>query len=55
MRLLGFGRKEPYRIGLALSGGGARGFAHAGAINLVPYLAAFSFDDVDVKERVYVE
>lgn len=32
MRLLGFGRKEPYRIGLALSGGGARGFAHAGAI-----------------------
>jgi hypothetical protein len=22
---------------------------------LVPYMAAFSFDDVDVKERVYVE
>lgn len=32
MRLLGFGKKEQYRIGLALSGGGARGFAHAGAI-----------------------
>ena len=23
---------KPYRLGLALSGGGARGFAHAGAI-----------------------
>ena len=22
---------------------------------LVPYVAAFSFDDVDVKERIYVE
>lgn len=32
MRLLGFGNRRPYRIGLALSGGGARGFAHAGAI-----------------------
>lgn len=32
MRLFGFGKKEPYRVGLALSGGGARGFAHAGAI-----------------------
>lgn len=27
-----FRRREPYRIGLAMSGGGARGFAHAGAI-----------------------
>lgn len=30
--VFGFGRREPYRIGLALSGGGARGIAHAGAI-----------------------
>lgn len=32
MRLLGFGRRNQYRVGLVLSGGGARGFAHAGAI-----------------------
>lgn len=32
MQFLGFGSKYPYRVGLALSGGGARGFAHAGAI-----------------------
>lgn len=25
-------RRRPYRIGLALSGGGARGFAHLGAL-----------------------
>ncbi|MDE6078912.1 MAG: patatin-like phospholipase family protein [Duncaniella sp.] len=25
-------RRKPYRVGLALSGGGARGFAHAGAL-----------------------
>ena len=24
--------KRPYRLGIALSGGGARGFAHAGAL-----------------------
>lgn len=30
--MFGFGSKTPYRMGLALSGGGARGFAHAGAI-----------------------
>lgn len=27
-----FKRKPPYRVGLALSGGGARGFAHVGAL-----------------------
>lgn len=38
MRLFGFdinrdtGRSHTYKVGLALSGGGARGFAHAGAI-----------------------
>lgn len=30
--MFAFKRKPPYRIGLALSGGGARGFAHAGAL-----------------------
>ncbi len=30
--MLGLGTRHPYKIGLALSGGGARGFAHAGAI-----------------------
>ena len=30
--MFGFKRKPPYHIGLALSGGGARGFAHAGAL-----------------------
>ena len=29
--MLKFSRK-PYKIGIALSGGGARGFAHAGAL-----------------------
>ncbi len=28
----GFGSKRPYKIGVALSGGGARGFAHVGAL-----------------------
>lgn len=28
----GFGHKPKYKIGIALSGGGARGFAHAGAL-----------------------
>ncbi len=32
MQIFGFREKYPYKIGLALSGGGARGFAHAGAI-----------------------
>lgn len=38
MRLFGYEinkrerQKRPYKVGLALSGGGARGFAHAGAI-----------------------
>ena len=30
--MLGLKKKPPFRIGLALSGGGARGFAHAGAL-----------------------
>lgn len=30
--MFGFKKTPPYRIGLALSGGGARGFAHAGAL-----------------------
>lgn len=30
--MLGFKKKKPYRIGVALSGGGARGFSHAGAL-----------------------
>lgn len=33
--MLGFQRKKPYKLGLALSGGGARGFAHAGAIEAI--------------------
>ena len=28
----GTGKTKPYRLGIALSGGGARGFAHAGAL-----------------------
>ncbi len=29
------GQKKPYRIGVALSGGGARGFAHIGAMHAI--------------------
>ena len=27
--------RRPYRLGIALSGGGARGFAHAGALKAI--------------------
>ena len=30
--MFNFGTKKPYKLGVAFSGGGARGFAHAGAI-----------------------
>lgn len=30
--MFSFGNKKPYKVGVALSGGGARGFAHAGAL-----------------------
>lgn len=30
--MFNFGKKKPYKLGIAFSGGGARGFAHAGAL-----------------------
>lgn len=41
--MLKFSRK-PYKIGLVLSGGGARGFAHAGALQ--------AFEEMGVKPDI---
>lgn len=42
--MLGFKRKKSYRTGVALSGGGARGFAHAGALQ--------ALEDVGIKPDI---
>lgn len=42
--MFGFGSKPPYKMGLALSGGGARGFAHAGAIK--------AFDEMGIRSDI---
>lgn len=36
--------KKPYKIGLALSGGGARGFAHVGAL--------YAMDELGIKPDI---
>lgn len=36
--MLGFPKRRPYRLGVALSGGGARGFAHAGALQAMQHV-----------------